>query len=440
MRDAAPGPGLLARAVQVRPGEAAAALWSCSYFFCLLASTYILRPVRDEMGITAGVERLPWLFTATFLAMAAVVPVFGALAARYPRRTLLPLVYGFFIVTILGLFALLRGGHRPAWAPGAFFVWLSVFNLFVVSVFWGFMADVWTEEQARRLFGFIAAGGSAGALAGPAFTALVVDAVGPVNLLPIAAGVLAGAWVAIVRLRRWAVARAAAAPSGAGTGEQPRGGSALGGVRAILRSRYLLGICLLLLLSTTLATFLYFVQAHIVRASFADPARRTAVFASMDLAVNTLTIGAQLFLTGRAVARLGLPATLAFLPALTLGGFAVLALVPALPALVGFQVLRRAAQYGLARPAREMLFTVVSREDKYKAKSVIDTVVYRGGDAASGWAFAGLTALGLGFTGVALVALPLAGAWVVLALALGRRQEALREAGARQISRASGPG
>jgi ATP:ADP antiporter, AAA family len=420
----------LARAVRLRAGEGGAVAWSFGYFFCLLCSFYILRPVRDEMGIAAGVERLQWLFTATFVAMAAAVPVFGALASRYPRRTLLPVVYGFFVVNILGLFVLLRSGLAPTWAPAAFFVWLSVFNLFVVSVFWSFMADVWNEEQARRLFGVIAAGGSAGALVGPSLTTLLVGTVGPVNLLPIAAAVLAGALVCVGRLGRWAADRPPAAASGrdARAGEEALGGGVLTGVTLVLRSRYLLGICLFIGLSTTLATFLYFQQAHIVRASFADPARRTAVFALIDLAVNALTIGSQLFLTGRLVGWLGLPRTLAVLPALTFVGFGALGAAPGLAALVAFQVLRRAAQYGVARPAREMLFTVVSREEKYKSKNFIDTVVYRGGDAVSGWAFTGLTALGLGLTGVAVVALPIAAVWIAVAVYLGRRQEDLREA------------
>jgi ATP:ADP antiporter, AAA family len=421
---------LLERVARIREGEVGAALWSAAYFFCLLCSYYILRPVRDEMGVAGGVERLPWLFTGTFVAMAAVVPVFGALASRYPCRTLLPVVYGFFIANILGLFALLRSGLGPGWAPGVFFVWLSVFNLFVVSVFWSFMADLWRDEQARRLFGFIAAGGSAGAIVGPALTTAIVGLIGPVNLLPVAAAVLAGALICISRLRRWAAGRVAAAPAAplARPAEEALGGGVLDGVTLILRSRYLLGICLFLALSTTLATFVYFQQAHIVRASFDDPGRRTALFALIDLAVNTLTIGAQLFLTGHLVARLGLPRTLALLPALTLVGFAALGLAPALTVLVAFQVARRAAQYGVASPAREILFTVVTREEKYKSKNFIDTVVYRGGDAFSGWAFAGLAALGIGLTGIALIALPLAAAWIAIALYLGRRQEGLRGA------------
>lgn len=417
---------LVSSALRLRRGEVAAGVWSFAYFFCLLCSYYILRPVRDEMGIAGGVERLPWLFTGTFLAMLAAVPVFGTLAARYPRRTLLPVVYAFFIACVLGLFALLRSRLVPSWAPAAFFIWLSVFNLFVVSVFWSFMADVWREEQARRVFGFIAAGGSAGALVGPALTAALAGRIGPVNLLPIAAVVLAGALLCIARLRRWALSRGSAGEASRAADEAALGGGALGGVALVLRSPYLLGICLFVLLTTTLATFLYFQQAHVVRATFSDPARRTALFALMDLAVNALTIGAQLFLTSRLVTWLGLARTLALLPALSVLGFAVLGAAPVLAVLVAVQVLRRAGQYAVAGPALQMLFTVVTREEKYKAKNFIDTVVYRGGDAVSGWAFAGLTALGLGLTGVAVVAVALSAVWVAMALYLGRRQEALR--------------
>ncbi len=412
---------LLERVVGVRPGEAAAALWSFGYFFCLLASYYVLRPVREEMGIAGGVERLPWLFTGTFLAMLAATPLFGALAARYPRRTFVPVVYGFFIACMLGLWALLRGVGAPWWAPAAFFIWLSVFNLFVVSVFWSFMADVWREDQARRVFGFVAAGGSAGALVGPALTALLARRLGPVNLLPLAAVVLAGALVCIARLRRWALARAAEREA-----ETPMGGSAIAGVTLALGSRYLLTICAMSVLATALATFVYFQQAHIVRASFADPARRTTVFALMDLAVNALTIGGQLFLTGRLVERFGLPPALALLPALSLAGFAALAAAPTLAVLAAYQVLRRAATYAVAGPATQILFTVLTREEKYKAKNFVDTVVYRGGDALSSWAFAGLTGLGLGLSGIALVALPLTAVWLATAIALGRWEEARR--------------
>jgi ATP:ADP antiporter, AAA family len=398
----------------------APALWSFAYFFCVLSSYYVLRPVRDTIGAGRGLEQLPWLFTGTFVAMVLAVPLFGGLAARFPRRTLLPAVYAFFIVCLVALFLVLRREPPPEWAPGAFFIWLSVFNLFVVSVFWSFMADLWREEQARRLFGFISAGGTAGALLGPALAAAVAPLIGPFNLLPLAAAILGGALLCIAQLRRAAAARA---PSDDRT---PVGGNALAGMTLVLRSRYLLGICLFMALASVLGTFVYFQQAHIARLAYSDPGDRTAFFAMIDLAVNALTITTQLFITARLVTYLGLPRMLPILPALTLAGFALLAVAPVAAVLVGFQVARRAGQYAITGPAREMLFTVVTREEKYKAKNFIDTVVYRGGDAVSGWAFAALTRLGIGMTGVALVALPLAVAWIVTAIYLGRREEALR--------------
>jgi AAA family ATP:ADP antiporter len=411
---------LLGRVVPLAPGEAAPALWSFAYFFCVLSSYYLLRPVREAMAAGRGVEQLPWLFTGTFVAMLLAVPVFGALSARYPRRTLLPIVYTFFIACIVVLFGVVRSVAASSWAPVAFFIWVSVFNLFVVSVFWSFMADLWREEQARRLFGFISAGGSAGALLGPALAALLAPRIGPANLLPIAALVLAAALICVARLRRRATVAAGGADDAAAVG-----GSALGGIVLLARSRYLLGISAFMAIATMLSTFVYFHQAEIVRRAYPDPGDRTAVFAMIDLAVNALTIAAQLLLTARVITRWGLTGTLPVLPVLSLVGFGALAAAPTAAVLVPFQITRRATQYAISGPAREILFTVTSREAKYKAKNVIDTVVYRGGDAVSGWVFSGLASLGLGLSGIALVALPLASAWIALAIYLGR-QEALR--------------
>jgi AAA family ATP:ADP antiporter len=390
------------------------------------------------MGAASGPERLPWLFTATFLTMLAAVPAFGWLAARVPRRRLLPVVYGFFILCILALFGLLRSPGAGRWAPGAFFVWLSVFNLFVVSVFWSFMADIWREPQARRLFGFIAAGGSAGALVGPALSAALAPRLGPVNLLPLAAVLLSGALLCIFRLRRLPPAPDARVRAAAG--EAAIGGGVLTGITRIVRSPYLAGIAVFVVLATALATLLYFQQVEIVRRAFPDPGRRTAVFASMDAAVNALTIGAQLAATGRLVRRFDLPRVLAVLPALSLAGLAALAWSPTAAVLIPVQVLWRATQYGIAGPAREMLFTVVSREDKYKAKNVIDTVVYRGGDALSSWTFAALAASGVGWTGLAVVAMPLAAGWLAVAVFLGRRQTLLRRRLDSELAHGTGDG
>jgi AAA family ATP:ADP antiporter len=432
---------MLKRIVTVTEEEFQPLLWSFAYFFCLLCSYYILRPVRDEMGIQGGVESLHWVFTGTFVCMLIAVPIFGAAVARLPRHRLLPFVYYFFIFNILSFFVFFKTGVATPYVARAFFIWVSVFNLFVVSVFWSFMADLFTNVQARRLFGFIAAGGSAGAIAGPALTATLAAPLGPVNLLPISALFLGLAIVCIHRLTRWSTTHEgnpALPPEGASThkpqadnvrsGDAPVGGGILTGVTLALRSPYLLGICLYIWLYTTLSTFLYFEQAHIVANAFTSSAERTALFASIDLAVNVLTVFGQVFLTGRIVARFGLPATLALIPALVALGFVTLGLFPVLAVLIAFQVLRRAGNYAIARPAREMLFTVIGREEKYKSKNFIDTVVYRGGDAVSGWVFAALTALGFGLSAIAYLAVPVAAVWLVTGLALGKKQDVLQVA------------
>ncbi len=411
----------LEHAVGAAPGELVGALWSFAYFFFLLSGYYVLRPLRDEMGIAGGVQQLPWLFTGTFLAMLLAVPAFGALTARFPRRRFLPAVYYFFIVNILGFYALFAAGIAPTYIARAFFIWTSVFNLFVVSVFWSFMVDRYSNEQARRLFGFIAAGGSAGAIMGPALTATLATRIGHIELLLLSAALLAAAVVCIHALLRL--------PSGDATTKTPEralGGGILAGITAVAREPYLAGIAAFILLYTTLGTFLYFAQAHLVRAAIDDGALRTALFARIDLAVNVLTITTQFFITHRLIRRAGVALTLAAIPLLTAVGFTALALAPLLTVLVAFQVLRRAGDYAITRPARELLFTVVGREAKYKAKNFVDTVIYRGGDAASGWLFAGLQALGLGLTGIAWIGVPIAALWAALALRLGRRQEQLR--------------
>jgi AAA family ATP:ADP antiporter len=412
---------LLQRLVNVRPGEGAALSWAFLYFFCLLCSYYIVRPMRDEMGIAGGVDNLQWLFTGTFLAMLAVVPLFGWVSSRFERRRFLPAVYVFFILNLLLFYVLFRSGVTHAWVARAFFIWTSVFNLFVVSVFWSFMADIFSNAQARRLFGFIAAGGTAGAICGPLLTTALALPLGPANLLPVSAGLLGVALICVHRLGAW---RSMVGERDAAQSENGRaiGGRALAGVQLVLRSPYLLGICLLMLLLTTLATFLYFQQAQIVRDSFSEPAQRTAVFAAMDLAVNVLTLVFQVLLTGRLVQWLGLGWTLALIPLLLAAGFLALGLSPVLAVLVVVQVLRRAGNYAIMRPAREMLYVVLGREEKYKAKNFIDTVVYRGGDALSAWAYTGLTALGLSLAATAFVAVPLALLWAGIAYRLGQAQ------------------
>jgi len=411
------------RLVNVEPAELTALAWSFLYFFTLLCGYYIIRPMRDAMGIAGGVDKLQWLFTGTFLVMLAVVPLFGWVASRFPRRRFVPYVYYFFIANLILFFVLFRANLTDAWVARAFFIWASVYNLFVVSVFWSFLADIYTNTQARRLFGFIAAGGTAGALGGPALTALLAVPLGATNLLLVSGAFLGVSVLCVHRLTDWyrnqprRGNRANLARS-----ERAMGGSVLAGIRLVAQSPYLLGICLLILLFTTLSTFLYFQQAQIVRDTFATSAERTTAFAAIDLSVNALTILIQVFLTARLVKALGLGWTLALIPVLLAGGFVVLALAPVFAVLAVVQVIRRAGNYAITRPAREMLYVVLGREEKYKAKNFIDTVIYRGGDAVSAWAYTGLRALGMNISAVAWLAVPLAALWGWLSWRLGVEQ------------------
>jgi AAA family ATP:ADP antiporter len=419
----------LARVVVVRPGELRALGWSFAYFFCLLAGYYVMRPLRDEMGIAGGVRNLPWMFTATFIAMLAAVPLFGALVARLPRRRFIPLVYHFFVANIALFWLLLTLDIGTQHVARVYFVWISVFNLFAISVFWSFMADLYSSEQGKRLFGFIAAGGSAGALAGPALAVWLSVPLGPVNLLILAAVLLEGAVWCASRLERalpQARENAVAATPDAAAARPDQGvigGSWIAGFAMVLRSPYLAGIALWVALLSLAGTILYFEQAHIVASASDDPAVRTRIFASIDLAVGILTLAVQFLATGRLIAALGVGPAAAFLPFVFALGFAVLAFTPALLVVIAAQAAQRTANFALSNPAREILFTVLAREEKYKAKNVIDIVVFRAADAGSGWLFAAMRAGGLELATIALAMVPVATLWLALALALGRAQE-----------------
>jgi AAA family ATP:ADP antiporter len=417
----------VARVVAVRPGETRALLWSFAYFFCLLAGYYVLRPVRDEMGLASGIKNLPWLFTATFFVMLAVVPMYGALVARLPRQRFIPLVYHFFVANILVFWMLLtmlpKGMALTATAQ-VFFVWISVFNLFAVSVFWSFMADLYGSEQGKRLFGFIAAGGSAGALLGPAMAAGLAVPIGRANLLIIAALLLECAVFCALRLEAAAAAFKAERTNGAAIKpDAALGGSWMAGMVMIARSKYLAGIALWVALLSLAGTFLYFQQAHIVAALTDDPNQRTAIFARIDLAVSLLTILVQFLATGKLIKRFGAGPATAFLPLVFAIGFIALWATPVLWVVIAFQALQRAANFALSNPAREVLFTVVEREEKYKAKNVIDNVVFRGSDALFGWVFAALRGAGMELGAISLATVPVTAAWLALALMLGRMHE-----------------
>jgi AAA family ATP:ADP antiporter len=405
-------------ALPATPAERAAALWSFAYFFTLLAGYYVLRPLRDQMGIAGGVKTLPWLFTATFVALLVAQPLYGALVARLPRTRFIPIVYHFFALNLAIFWLLLTLGISTAIVARVFFVWVSVFNLFAVAVFWSFMADLFTSEQGKRLFGFIGAGGTAGALLGPVITIGLSVPLGPANLLVVAIVFLELAVLCAHRLDR-----ATASHPASSVRERRLGGSAFAALPALFRSPYLLGVGAWVSLLSFGATILYLEQANIVSATVHGAGAQTRIFASIDLAVGLLTLATQVFATGRVLERFGVGAAAAALPAVYVAGFAVLAAVPSLAAVLVFQVVQRWMNFAIANPARQVFFTVMGREDKYKAKNLIDVVIYRGSDALYGWVFDSLQVLGLKLAGIALWSLPVVAGWLVLSVALGRTQE-----------------
>jgi AAA family ATP:ADP antiporter len=409
-----------------------ALLWCWLYIFAVLSSYYIMRPIRDEMGVAGGVNNLPWLFTGTLIGMILVNLPFAWLVKTLPRSRFIPLTYRFFALNIVLFAAALHFAdqEQTIWIGRVFFIWVSVYNLFVVSIFWQLNVDLFTPEQGKRLFGFIAAGATIGAIVGAAVTASLARYVPTMALLLGAAVLLELAVFAVKRLSR--LSRLSPSlhrrPEAAATEERPIGGGVFSGITRAFASPYLASVSLFLLLFAITSTVLYFQQAGIVSRSFTDRGAQTAFFATVDLLVNVLTLAIQLFLTGRIVLWLGVALALAFLPALTILGFGALAVAPTLGAIAAFQVLRRAADYGIARPTREVLFTVVPREDRYKAKSFIDTFVYRLGDQLGAWGVGAMQWLGAGAAQLALVAIPIAALWLLNALWLGRRQEKMAAA------------
>jgi AAA family ATP:ADP antiporter len=431
-------PRFVVRALQglidVRPGEVAVLAWSWLYFFSILSAYYVIRPIRDEIGAAGGIENLPWLFTGTLIGMLVANPPFSALVVRLAPVRFISWTYRFFMANLVLFLILFATTSGPAnvWAGRAFYIWGAVFNLFVVSVFWGFLADVFSSEQSRRLFGFVAAGGTIGGIVGSSVTSLLVEHLGSGRLLLVSAVLLEVAVFSVRRLAR--ISRALRESSGRRADDAAVGGGVLSGFAHAVRSPYLLHLTFYMLLFTILSTFLYFQQADIAKQSFTNRAARTAFFANIDLAVNALTLLIQLLLTGRIIKNLGVALTLTLLPALSVAGFFVLGFAPTLWAVVIFQILRRAGNFAVARPTRETCFTVVPREDKYKAKSFIDTFVYRVGDQLGAWSYAGMGLLGLGLAGISLAAVPISLVWLVNGLWLGRRNEALaREAAHRQF-------
>jgi AAA family ATP:ADP antiporter len=403
----------------VKPAERPAVAWAFLYFFSVLSAYYVLRPLRDTMGIVGGIKNLPWQFTATLGAMLVAVPVYSALVARYPRRHIIPVVYHFFAANLLLFLAAERMRVAEVWVARVFFVWLSVFSLFVVAVLWSFLVDTFRPDQAKRLFGVVAAGGSVGALAGPALARLLVLPFGNAGLYLASILLLQLAVLAVRRLTRWADAQAA--EGGGQTVDRAVGGNAFAGFWIAIKNPYLLAIVGMLLCYSSTSTVIYTDQARIVSRALDDPAAQTALFATIDFWVSVVALTAQALVTGWFLTTFGLIAALFVVPLVTAGGFVALAASPGITALFAVQVFRRGLQYGLERPSREVLFTVVSPEAKYKAKAFIDTVVFRGGDAAAIWAYTAFRKVGPSPGIIAGVMLCICAGWLALTYYAGRR-------------------
>lgn len=446
---------VLTKTIAIERGEAKVLLASFAMFLSVLCGYYIVRPVRDEMGVALGKDGLAQLFLAVFIVMLFAVPVFGWIVRTFERRRIVPLIYGFFIANLVAFWMLLVSSAdayaSPAlrlmlevtgllqWGPisdayahvaafdppmaAVFFVWVSVFNLFAVSLFWSLMSELYSSDQAKRLYGVIAAGGTTGAILGPSLTSLLAARIGPNNLLLVSAAFLGAALVSAVALRQLTIDQEAKSASSAGD----KSGHILDGAVRVLTSPYMFGIALYILLANVIGTYFYLEQSRIVGEALAERAQRVEFFASRDLAVSLITLFLQLFVTGRVLQRFGLGPALAVLPLSAGLGLLALTVAPDLQVVAAVMALERAVAFSLSNPAVKVLWTAVSDGDKYKAQNFVDTVVYRGGDAASGWVFAGLAkAVGSSGAATALAAMPLIAVWVCVGQRLARQHKERR--------------
>jgi AAA family ATP:ADP antiporter len=425
---------VLHRFLNVRREEIAPLLVAALYFFCVLTAIQGLRPARDAIGMRGNLDVVRWLFIGTALVTLAVNPMFGWLVSRFRRLVFITATYTFFAISLVVFYLLI------ALAPAAvgetsgrvFYVWFSVFNLFSTMVFWALMADRFTLEQSKRLFGVIAVGGTLGAIFGPWLAGQLAEPLGTPALLLVAAGFL-GLAIVMAGMVAWLQPERKSTEGHTGAALAPDdrtviGGSAWAGLQAAFKSPYLLGISTYVLLLTVTATFIYFTRLQMVAALGDDTDMRTTQFARIDFITQVATLLLQLVIAGHLMKRVGVSVALALLPVIVSFGFIGLAIVGSFAALITFEATFRAIQRAITRPARETLFTVVGREDKYKSKAFIDTFVYRGGDVLGAWTEGLLGRLGMALFGLAAVAVPLAAGWAVMGLWLGRRQEAMRAA------------
>ncbi len=419
---------LFAKIVDVKPNELRALWLGFAFHFTILAAYYVVKPIRDGIAASGRLEALPWMFTATLGVMLVANTIYGAIVAKMNRRKFIPFAYAFFIFVLVLFFLLMRTGSpsQQVWTGRAFFVWVSVFNLFNTAIFWAFMTDLFTVEQGKRLYAFIAVGGTLGAITGAYITRNLIRDIGQANLVAISAAMFA----IVCFLVRLFPSNSTGQPESSPVREEPIGGSAWSGITHIARSPYLFGLAAVILLYTITSTWAYFQQTTLAGAALKTPADRTVFSSSLEIWVNSITLGIQIFLTGRFLKWFGVAFTLTALPFLSMLGFGAMAIAPSLAMLACFQVIRRAGAYALMRPSREILFTVLKREDKYKVKGVTDTLGYRVGDQLGSWSYGGLGAnwLHLSLNTISWIAVPITAGWCVLSIWLARKQQVLAQA------------
>jgi AAA family ATP:ADP antiporter len=421
---AAPLARLFTSAAVIEPYEMKAVILSFIYFAFLMGSYFVVRPVRDAMGTVYGVSHLQELFTGTFVVSFLFAPVYAGLASRVKLSNFLPWVYGFIALTMLVLYALFARVAHDRWVAAAFYVWVSTFNILTISVFWSLMADTFSRTQAKRLFGVVAAGGTLGTVAGPAITTLFVNLVGTNTLLLISAGgFVVTAWL-VRLLEREKQKLRAMGDAQETTLDRKLAGNPFDGFSLLVKSRYLLLLSLFILLMTWISTIVYFQLGDLISKAFASREARTQAYAVIDLIVNGAAFFIQLLGTGRIIRRYGVTTGLLLNPVIMVIAFLSIAFSPVLMVLASMQVFRRVAEYAVAKPTREMLFTVVDQESKYKAKNVIDTVIYRFGDVSSAWFSAAV--LPHGVAGLAIFGIVVSAIWLPIALMLGRQYEHVR--------------
>ena len=417
---------LFSKIVDVKPNEIRALWLGFAFHFIILAAYYIVKPIRDAIAASNRLETLPWMFTATLVVMLIANAIFAAIVARMERRKFIPFAYAFFILVLLLFFGLMRTGSpaQQVWTGRAFYVWVSVFNLFNTAIFWAFMTDLFTVEQGKRLYAFIAVGGTLGAIVGAYITKNLIRGMGPANLVAISATLFAIVCFIVrffpnnfTQVNKTAPAR-----------EEPIGGTAWSGITHIVRSPYMFGLAAAIMLYTSTSTWAYFQQTTLAGAALKTSADRTVFFSSLEIWVNTITLFIQVFLTGRLLKWFGVAFTLTGLPFLSMLGFGAMAIAPSLAMLAFFQVTRRTAAYALMRPSREILFTVLKREDKYKVKSVTDTLGYRVGDQLGAWSYDRLHAFGLSLNAISWLAVPISAGWCALSIWLARKQRVMADA------------